>query len=78
MNLQKNFDNNLKNKEALKYDYPVLRIERTFRAPVQKVWNAMSEVELLKQWWGPEGFTSPSAKNRFSSRREIFFSYARS
>jgi uncharacterized protein YndB with AHSA1/START domain len=28
------------------------RMERTFNAPREKVWKALTEPELLKQWWG--------------------------
>jgi hypothetical protein len=30
-------------------------ITRIFDAPVEKVWKAWSEEELLKQWWGLNG-----------------------
>jgi len=39
----------------------VLRITRTFPAPRERVFAAFTETELLKQWWGPAGFTLPSA-----------------
>ncbi|HVZ71159.1 MAG TPA: SRPBCC family protein [Polyangia bacterium] len=29
-----------------------IRIERTFDAPRERVWRAMTEEALLKQWWG--------------------------
>jgi uncharacterized protein YndB with AHSA1/START domain len=29
-----------------------IRIERTFHAPREKVWRAMTEPKLLAQWWG--------------------------
>lgn len=32
-------------------------ISRRFDAPRDKVWQAWTEVERLKQWWGPKGFT---------------------
>ena len=32
-------------------------ISRVFDAPRDKVWKAWTEVERLKQWWGPKGFT---------------------
>jgi len=28
------------------------RLERTFNSPREKLWKAMTEPELLKQWWG--------------------------
>lgn len=32
-------------------------ISRLLDAPRDKVWKAWTEVERLKQWWGPKGFT---------------------
>lgn len=29
-----------------------IKIERTFNAPREKVWRAMTEPKLLAQWWG--------------------------
>ena len=29
-----------------------IRIERTFNAPLERVWRAMTEPELIAQWWG--------------------------
>lgn len=40
-------------------------IIRTFDAPREKVWQAWTDPEMVKQWWGPEGFTAPSVKNDF-------------
>ena len=37
-------------------------IERIFDAPREKVWNAWTDPETVKKWWGPEGFTAPSIK----------------
>lgn len=39
-----------------------LTIERIFNAPKELVWNAWTDPELVKQWWGPEHFTAPSIK----------------
>lgn len=33
-------------------------IERTLRAPVERVWKMWTTKEGLEKWWGPEGFTS--------------------
>lgn len=33
-------------------------VERTFRAPVDKVWRLWTTKEGLEKWWGPEGFES--------------------
>ena len=32
-------------------------ISRIFDAPRERVWKAWTEVEQMKQWWGPKGFT---------------------
>lgn len=45
--------------------YPLVQITRTFQAPVKRVWNAWSDGDVIKQWWGPRGFTAPSAKMDF-------------
>lgn len=37
-------------------------IERVFDAPVETVWKAWTTPEIVKRWWGPEGFTAPSIK----------------
>jgi uncharacterized protein YndB with AHSA1/START domain len=35
---------------------------RTFHAPVEDVWRAWVDPDLIKRWWGPEGFTAPVAE----------------
>lgn len=35
---------------------------RVFDAPVEQVWRAWVEPEMVKQWWGPNGFTVPLAE----------------
>lgn len=32
-------------------------LTRLFEAPIEQVWNAWVEPELVRQWWGPNGFT---------------------
>ncbi len=34
-----------------------LHLERTYRAPIERVWEAWTDPELLRQWWGPEKTT---------------------
>jgi len=36
--------------------------ERTYDAPLQAVWQAWTDPEMLKQWWGPEGVTVPECE----------------
>ena len=38
---------------------------RVFDAPIEQVWKAWTDPELIKQWWGPNGFTSPLARIDF-------------
>jgi uncharacterized protein YndB with AHSA1/START domain len=42
-----------------------LVVTRTFAAPVGKVWKYWAESEYVKQWWSPEGFTTPLARMDF-------------
>lgn len=39
-----------------------LVVTRVFDAPVEQVWNAWTDPEHVKQWWGPKGFTCPLAE----------------
>ncbi len=32
---------------------------RTFHAKRERVWEAWTDPEILKMWWGPKGFTTP-------------------
>jgi uncharacterized protein YndB with AHSA1/START domain len=47
------------NSEPKKRDVVVTRI---FDAPVEQVWQAWVEPDMVKQWWGPTGFTCPLAE----------------
>ena len=42
-----------------------LVVTRIFSAPVDLVWKAWTEPEYVMRWWGPDHFTSPSAKMDF-------------
>ncbi len=42
-----------------------LVVTRVFAAPVQQVWNAWRDPELVKRWWGPAGFSCPVARMEF-------------
>jgi uncharacterized protein YndB with AHSA1/START domain len=50
------------NNETTKHD---LVITRVFDAPAAQVWQAWSNPEVIKQWWGPTGFTCPLAQVDF-------------
>ena len=40
-------------------------IERVFDAPRERVWHVWTDPEMVKKWWGPQGFTAPSARVDF-------------
>lgn len=42
-----------------------LVIERIFDAPVDLVWQAWTDPEHVKRWWGPKDFTAPVIKIDF-------------
>lgn len=42
-----------------------LVIERVLDAPREKVWQAWTDPEQIKKWWGPKGFTAPSIQSDF-------------
>jgi uncharacterized protein YndB with AHSA1/START domain len=42
-------------------DYNV-EVTRTVAAPVATAYAAWTESDLVKQWWGPTGFTCPVAR----------------
>jgi uncharacterized protein YndB with AHSA1/START domain len=37
-------------------------VRRTFPVPPEQAWRAWSEADLVKQWWGPDGFSCPFAE----------------
>jgi uncharacterized protein YndB with AHSA1/START domain len=37
-------------------------ISRVFNAPRERVWQAWTDAERLKQWWSPKGFTTHTCK----------------
>jgi len=37
-------------------------LKRTFEVPVSRLWAAWGEPGLVRQWWGPIGFTCPVAQ----------------
>jgi uncharacterized protein YndB with AHSA1/START domain len=39
-----------------------LVVTRVVDAPVEELWRAWTDPDLVKQWWGPEGFTAPVAR----------------
>lgn len=39
----------------------VVKVVRTINATVEQVWQAWTEGDLVRRWWGPSGFTCPRA-----------------
>ncbi|MFA5872204.1 MAG: SRPBCC domain-containing protein [Parcubacteria group bacterium] len=50
-----------------------LVIERIFAAPREKVWNAWTDPEMIKKWWGPKNFTVPHAEIDFKVGGKYLF-----
>lgn len=42
-----------------------LVVTRLFEAPVEAVWKAWSDADLVRRWWGPKAFTCPVARMDF-------------
>ena len=53
-------------RQDVKQQEPVLQndiiIQRVFALPASKVWQAWTEPEQAKKWWGPKDFTCPHSK----------------
>lgn len=43
-----------------------LVVTRHIDAPLARVWQAWHDPDLVRQWWGPHGFTCPVADMRFA------------
>lgn len=41
---------------------PGLRIVRVINAPIEQVFKAWTDPEILAKWWGPSGVTNPVCK----------------
>jgi len=46
-------------KNVTKHD---LVVKRIIDVPLETAWKAWTEPELVRRWWGPQFYTSPSAK----------------
>lgn len=42
--------------------YPLVEVHRRFAAPVERVWQAWTTPQMIKEWWGPETYSCPEAK----------------
>jgi uncharacterized protein YndB with AHSA1/START domain len=39
-----------------------VEFERTYDAPVEKIWQAWTDPDQLKQWWGPDNVSIPECE----------------
>lgn len=60
MNLEKIFN------FTVDKDNLTVKIERSFDAPVDLVWSAWTEAELLDQWWAPKPWRAETKSMDFS------------
>lgn len=44
---------------------PIIEITRILRAPLEWIWKAWTDPEILKQWMGPKEYVTKNAKNDF-------------
>lgn len=51
-----------------------VQVERTFNAPVAKVWQLWTDEESMKKWWSPKRYTAPVIKNDFRVGGRYLFS----
>lgn len=43
----------------------VVRVSRTFNAPIERVWSNWTDGDTMKRWWSPKGYTAPVIKSDF-------------
>lgn len=43
-----------------------IHVEREFNAPVEKVWKAWTDPDLLEQWWGPKPWVARTKRMDFT------------
>ena len=58
---QENIFNFILDKDNLK-----IKVERSFNAPLDLVWSAWTEAEILDQWWAPKPYKAETKSMDFS------------
>jgi uncharacterized protein YndB with AHSA1/START domain len=58
----------------LKRTSAVVTVERSFNAPIDKVWMLWKDPESIKKWWSPKDFTAPVIENDFRQDGTFLFS----
>ncbi len=46
-------------------------VSREFKAPLQTVWRAFTESELLEKWWAPKPWRTVTFKTVYNSEEEV-------
>ncbi len=41
----------------------MVKVSRTFNAPIERVWSNWNDPETIKRWWGPKGYSAPVIQN---------------
>lgn len=52
----------------------VVNVERTFNAPLDKVWILWTDAEVMKGWWSPKDYTAPVIKSDFREGGSFLYS----
>jgi uncharacterized protein YndB with AHSA1/START domain len=70
--MQNNTQKDIEHKKSTSAS-PLVVVAKLIRAPVEKVFDAWKNESLIRQWWGPEGFTCPMVKIDFRVGEKYFF-----
>jgi uncharacterized protein YndB with AHSA1/START domain len=49
-----------------------IKFNRAYEAPIEAVWQAWTDPEILKQWWGPKNTSIPECKIDLRVGGEIY------
>lgn len=56
---------------------PLVEITRIFQAPVEWVWKAWTDLEIVEQWWGATGYKSKYVRMDFREGGKFFLDIER-
>ena len=51
---------------SVEKEISVVKVKREFAAPLEKVWSAWTDSELLDQWWAPKPWKAKTKSMNFS------------
>lgn len=52
---------------------PLVEVVKMINASAEKIFKAWSNEKLIKQWWGPKGFSCPNAELKFIEGGQYIF-----